>query len=86
MCLQLVLQEAIWPCTRACHRPAILQDIDTTAVVNGRSAWVDVLQGHSQPPRTGLTNIDDDRSSLRLSDVKIDERTNTKIVAKINQT
>eukprot|EP00965_Chrysotila_dentata_P234669 6200315-Pleurochrysis_carterae.AAC.3 len=40
-----------------------------------------------QPPRTGPTNIDNNISGLpfRLSDVGIDERTITKIVAKINQ-
>eukprot|EP00965_Chrysotila_dentata_P142447 4709374-Pleurochrysis_carterae.AAC.1 len=65
----------------------MLQEIDTTAIGNGRAAWA-ILQGqHGRPPRTGLTNIDDDSqwSSLRLSDVGIDERTITKIVAKITK-
>eukprot|EP00965_Chrysotila_dentata_P069337 2291050-Pleurochrysis_carterae.AAC.1 len=60
--------------------PAILQEIETTAIGSGRAAWA-ILQGHRQPPHTGLTNIDDDSewSALRLSDVGIDERTITKI-------
>eukprot|EP00965_Chrysotila_dentata_P257820 6213015-Pleurochrysis_carterae.AAC.3 len=40
--------------------PAILQEIDTTTMIgNGRAAWA-FLEGHGQPPRTGLANIDDD--------------------------
>eukprot|EP00965_Chrysotila_dentata_P095605 3160108-Pleurochrysis_carterae.AAC.1 len=52
--------------------------IDTTAIGNGRAAWASLQ---------GLTNINDDSkwSSLRLSDVSIDERTIAKIVSKINQ-
>eukprot|EP00965_Chrysotila_dentata_P157521 5203688-Pleurochrysis_carterae.AAC.1 len=66
--------------------PPIIEESETTTSGNGKSAWA-TLQSHGQPPRTGLTNIGDDSRwySLRLSDVGINERTITKIVAKINQ-
>eukprot|EP00965_Chrysotila_dentata_P256362 6212518-Pleurochrysis_carterae.AAC.2 len=66
--------------------PAILQEINTTTIGDGRAAWA-ILQGHVEPPHTGLTSIDDDSkwSLLYLSNVGIDKRTIIKIVAKINQ-
>jgi hypothetical protein len=66
--------------------PAIRQEIDALAIKSGIEAWK-IVKAQGTPPRTGLTNIDDDSAwaSLRLSDVGIDERTIVKIVAKINQ-
>eukprot|EP00965_Chrysotila_dentata_P199293 6179293-Pleurochrysis_carterae.AAC.2 len=74
---------------------AILQEVDTTVIYDssrddttvigkGRAAWA-IFHGHGQPPRTGLTNINSDSkwSSLRLSDVDIDECNITTNVAKI---
>eukprot|EP00965_Chrysotila_dentata_P133841 4426509-Pleurochrysis_carterae.AAC.2 len=42
--------------------PVILSQIDTTTIGNGRAAWA-ILQGHGQPPRTGLTNINEKHPS-----------------------
>eukprot|EP00965_Chrysotila_dentata_P094662 3130398-Pleurochrysis_carterae.AAC.2 len=65
--------------------PASLQEIDTNAIIgNGRAAWA-ILQGHGQPPCTGLTNIDDNSKWSSLHASPTSASISAQIFAKINQ-
>jgi hypothetical protein len=62
------------------------QDIDDNAGNEGVAAWR-IVTRYGQQPRTGLTEIDEDAAwtSLRLSDVGINEKTIVNIIAQMNR-
>ena len=66
--------------------PDIQSRIDDEANSNGIDAWA-IVEEHGQKPANGLTKLDQDAewTSLRLTDVGIDERSILKIKGKIHR-